>query len=114
MEGATCTLRRPPHEGKHTSALPCDNGIKGGQGGLANPLGLTAQPRPFAPHANAAGYGPTAGRISAASPVGRALLGRRKGEVAMVDVPKGRLTFKILDIGTPPESNAVAAGVSPS
>lgn len=47
---------------------------------------------------------PAAGRLSAASPVGRALLGRRKGDVAVVDVPKGRLTFEILGIETPPES----------
>jgi transcription elongation factor GreA len=49
---------------------------------------------------------PATGRISAASPVGRALLGRRKGDVAVVDVPKGRLTFEILGIETPPDSRA--------
>jgi transcription elongation factor GreA len=41
---------------------------------------------------------PFAGRISAASPLGRALLGRRGGDVATVDAPKGRLRFKILEI----------------
>jgi transcription elongation factor GreA len=41
---------------------------------------------------------PLAGRISAASPLGRALLGRRGGEVAIVDAPKGRLRYKILEI----------------
>jgi transcription elongation factor GreA len=41
---------------------------------------------------------PLAGRISAASPLGRALLGRRDGEVAIVDAPKGRLRFEILQI----------------
>jgi transcription elongation factor GreA len=41
---------------------------------------------------------PLAGRISAASPLGRALLGRRGGEVAVVDAPKGRLLFKILEV----------------
>ena len=41
---------------------------------------------------------PLAGRISAASPLGRALLGRWGGEVAIVDAPKGRLRFKILEI----------------
>jgi len=55
---------------------------------------------------------PAAGRISAASPVGRALLGRRKGEVAVVDVPKGRLTFEILSIETPHESHAAAAAAA--
>jgi transcription elongation factor GreA len=51
---------------------------------------------------------PTAGRISAASPVGRALLGRREGDVAVVDVPKGQLTFKILGVETPePEARAI-------
>lgn len=38
------------------------------------------------------------GRISAASPVGRALIGRRKGEVALVDAPARRLRLKILAI----------------
>jgi transcription elongation factor GreA len=42
-----------------------------------------------------------AGRISTKSPVGRALLGRRKGEVAVVDVPKGTVRLKILEIELP-------------
>ncbi len=41
---------------------------------------------------------PRSGRISAESPLGRALLGRRKGEIAAVEAPKGRLHFKILRI----------------
>jgi transcription elongation factor GreA len=52
---------------------------------------------------------PATGRISVASPVGRALLGRRKGEVAVVDVPRGRLAFEILGIETPDAPSAVAA-----
>jgi transcription elongation factor GreA len=48
---------------------------------------------------------PSAGRISAQSPVGRALLGRRKGEVATADVPKGKLRFKILEIEMPATSS---------
>jgi len=57
---------------------------------------------------------PAAGRISAASPVGRALLGRREGEVAVVDVPTGRRTFAILGIETPSELDGAAnvAGAS--
>jgi len=43
-----------------------------------------------------------AGRISAASPLGRALLGRRRGEIALVDAPSGPLRFKILAIETAP------------
>jgi transcription elongation factor GreA len=56
---------------------------------------------------------PAAGRISAASPVGQALLGRRKGEIAIVDVPKGRRKLAILGIETPPQSSAAAAITSP-
>jgi transcription elongation factor GreA len=42
---------------------------------------------------------PLAGRISASSPVGQALLGRRRGQIAVVDAPKGRrFRFKILAI----------------
>ena len=40
----------------------------------------------------------TAGRISVASPLGRAILGLRRGEIAEVDAPRGRLQFKILAV----------------
>ena len=40
---------------------------------------------------------PSTGRVSAASPVGQALLGRRRGQIALVEAPKGRrFRFKIL------------------
>ncbi len=44
---------------------------------------------------------PATGRISAESPLGRALIGRRKGDVALVEAPKGRFRFKILAIEAP-------------
>jgi transcription elongation factor GreA len=44
---------------------------------------------------------PAAGRISAESPLGRALVGRRKGEVTLVDAPKGRRRLKIVAIESP-------------
>lgn len=44
---------------------------------------------------------PGAGRISAESPLGQALIGRRKGEVAVVEAPKGQLRFRILAIELP-------------
>jgi transcription elongation factor GreA len=49
---------------------------------------------------------PFAGRISAASPLGRALLGRGPGETAIVDAPGGRMQFRILDV-EPATSGAV-------
>jgi transcription elongation factor GreA len=39
-----------------------------------------------------------AGKISAASPLGQAVIGRHRGEIALVDAPSGRLRFKILAI----------------
>jgi transcription elongation factor GreA len=39
-----------------------------------------------------------AGRISVASPLGRAIVGLRRGEIAEVDAPRGRLQFKILAV----------------
>ena len=42
---------------------------------------------------------PVAGRISVGSPLGRALLGRRKGEAVEVEAPGGRFRFRILRIG---------------
>jgi transcription elongation factor GreA len=56
---------------------------------------------------------PTAGRICAASPVGRALLGRREGEIAVVEAPMGRVTFEILGIDTPPEPRVLATAAQP-
>jgi len=41
---------------------------------------------------------PTEGRISNESPVGRALLGRKKGESVTVSVPAGELAYKIVAI----------------
>jgi len=40
------------------------------------------------------------GRISVVSPVGRAILGLRRGQIAEVDAPRGRLQFKILAVET--------------
>ncbi len=39
-----------------------------------------------------------AGKISVSSPIGRGLLGKKKGEVAELTVPAGILKFKIEDI----------------
>lgn len=39
-----------------------------------------------------------AGRISAVSPLGRALLGRRRGDVVLVEAPRGVRRFRILRI----------------
>lgn len=41
---------------------------------------------------------PRNGRISHESPIGRALLDRRAGEVVDVDTPEGKVKFKILKI----------------
>lgn len=41
---------------------------------------------------------PFAGRVSIASPIGRALLGLRRGEVALVDAPSRRRRLKVLAI----------------
>ena len=42
---------------------------------------------------------PVAGRISAASPVGRALLGRSAGEDVMITTPGAILRYRILEVG---------------
>lgn len=38
------------------------------------------------------------GRYKITSPIGKGLLGKKVGDIAEIDVPKGSLTFKILDI----------------
>ena len=44
---------------------------------------------------------PTEGRLSNESPVGRALMGRKKGETIEVSVPAGVLKLKIVNIAVP-------------
>ncbi|MBI2643946.1 MAG: transcription elongation factor GreA [Candidatus Wildermuthbacteria bacterium] len=41
---------------------------------------------------------PLNGKISAESPLGRALLGRRKGDTASLETPGGKTIYKILEI----------------
>ncbi len=41
---------------------------------------------------------PLNGKVSDESPLGRALLGCRVGDVVTVDAPAGRITFQVLDI----------------
>src|SRR5215831_2299773 len=41
---------------------------------------------------------PTEGKLSNESPVGKAIMGRKKGEVVEVSAPRGALKYKILDI----------------
>ncbi len=41
---------------------------------------------------------PTNGRISNESPVGRALMGKKKGETVEVPVPAGKIKLKILEV----------------
>ena len=38
------------------------------------------------------------GRYLITSPIGRGLLGKKKGEVAKIEVPKGIINFKVLEI----------------
>ena len=44
---------------------------------------------------------PTAGRISIASPLGIAVVGLRRGQIAEVDAPRGRRRFKVLAVEPP-------------
>lgn len=44
---------------------------------------------------------PSRGRISIASPLGKAIHGLRRGQVAEVDAPRGLLRFKILAVEAP-------------
>lgn len=40
-----------------------------------------------------------AGKISTMSPIGKGLLGRKKGEIAKIKTPAGEMEFEIVDIG---------------
>jgi transcription elongation factor GreA len=41
---------------------------------------------------------PDENRILTTSPIGQGLLGKKKGEVAEIEVPRGKIRFKVLDI----------------
>ncbi|MDB5305897.1 MAG: greA [Gemmataceae bacterium] len=41
---------------------------------------------------------PDKGRILSSSPIGQGLIGRKKGETVEIQVPRGTIRFKILDI----------------
>jgi len=41
---------------------------------------------------------PDCGKISISSPIGKALLGKRKGDIVEVRVPAGHIKYKVLDI----------------
>jgi len=41
---------------------------------------------------------PDKGRILSTSPIGQGLLGRKKGETAEIQVPRGTIRFKVLEI----------------
>ena len=41
---------------------------------------------------------PGAGRLSVASPVGRALLGSRPGDVVQVQTPRGRVEYRVVSV----------------
>jgi transcription elongation factor GreA len=51
---------------------------------------------------------PAAGRVSCESPLGRAVVGRSAGAVAVVNAPRGRRRFEILAI-VPAEADALPA-----
>ncbi|MBU1854005.1 MAG: GreA/GreB family elongation factor, partial [Candidatus Omnitrophica bacterium] len=38
------------------------------------------------------------GKISISSPVGKAILGKKKGEIVNIKIPAGTLKYKIVDI----------------
>jgi transcription elongation factor GreA len=42
---------------------------------------------------------PSGGRISVASPVGKALLGRRAGDEVAVRTPQGEARYRVVSIG---------------
>ena len=49
---------------------------------------------------------PATGRISTASPLGSAILGLRRGQIAEVDAPGGKLRYKVLAVEARPRSRA--------
>jgi transcription elongation factor GreA len=49
------------------------------------------------------------GRVSVDAPVGRALAGRRRGDIVEVGTPRGLVRLELLDVGLPRRSQQLAA-----
>jgi transcription elongation factor GreA len=56
---------------------------------------------------------PLAGRISIVSPLGRAIVGLRRGQVAEVDAPRGKLQYKVLTVEARRGARAAPAVTTP-
>jgi transcription elongation factor GreA len=41
---------------------------------------------------------PKSGKISSVSPLGKALMGKKKGDTAEVEVPAGKMTYEVLEV----------------
>ena len=54
---------------------------------------------------------PAAGRISVASPLGKALLGLKRGDVARFLAPRGEMQFKVLAVELPEKTRRAARHV---
>ena len=56
---------------------------------------------------------PDSGKLSAASPVGRAMVGKQKGDEIIVSLPDGKMEFEVLELTTihdnPEEDNFASA-----
>jgi transcription elongation factor GreA len=52
----------------------------------------------------------SAGRISVGSPLGRAIVGKRRGTVVVIDAPAGPRRFRIVSVETPLPGGDVKAG----
>ena len=50
------------------------------------------------------------GQVSMASPIGRGLMGARKGEEVTIELPVGERRFKVLDLVTLPQQMEVGKG----
>ena len=50
------------------------------------------------------------GQVSMASPIGRGLMGARKGEVVTIELPVGERRFKVLELVTLPDQLRVEKG----
>jgi transcription elongation factor GreA len=43
---------------------------------------------------------PDKGRILSTSPIGQGLIGRKKGDTVKIEVPRGTIRFKVLEISS--------------
>lgn len=84
---------------RHSTIIP-EGAVKKGMVGLGSEVTVTEEGEPPETYkiVGATEANPSLGKISNESPLGKALLNRKKGDKVKVNTPNGETVFKIVDV----------------